>query len=67
MENTSLGSEHCRDEQEERGQGVHVVGVSEDITMRLDSTFIRKFSATLAETFQRVLLLRRCQKGDTAQ
>jgi hypothetical protein len=55
MENTCLGGEHSRDEQEEGGQGVHVVRVSEDMTRRLGSTFIRKFSETLAETFRRAL------------
>jgi hypothetical protein len=41
IESTSLGSEHCGDEQEEGGQGVHVV---EDMTRPLNSTFIRNFS-----------------------
>jgi hypothetical protein len=31
MESTGLSGEHCGDEQEEGGQGVHVVGVYEDM------------------------------------
>lgn len=44
VENTGLGGEHCRDEQEEGGQSVHVVGVCEG--MRTLS-FIRKLAEVL--------------------
>lgn len=41
IEVTNLGGEDCRDEEEERGEGIHIVGMSEDSRKLMDSIFIQ--------------------------
>ena len=60
IDSTSRGGEYCRDEQEEGGQGVHVVRVVFEDMRTL--SFIRKLSETLAETLQWVLFFQDAKK-----
>ena len=41
IEGTNLGGEDRRDEEEERGEGIHIVGMSEDSRRLMDLIFIQ--------------------------